>query len=41
MHAFERMREALAVHKALPRKLVALERRIDSQNEMMVEIFSG
>ena len=41
MRAFVRMREVLAVHTALPRKLVALERRIDSQNEMIVEILSG
>ncbi len=41
MHAFVRMREVLAVHKALPRKLVALEQRIESQNEMIVEILSG
>jgi hypothetical protein len=38
VRAFVRMREVLATHKALARKLAALERRVDSQNETIVEI---
>jgi hypothetical protein len=38
MRAFVRMREALATHKELAKKLAELERRIDSQDETIVEI---
>ena len=38
VRAFVRMREVLATHKELARKLAALERRIDSQDETIVEI---
>ncbi len=38
VRAFVRMREVLATHKVLARKLAALEQRIDSQDETIVEI---
>ena len=38
VRAFVRMREVLATHKELAKKLSALERRIDSQDESIVEI---
>jgi len=38
VRAFVRMREVLTMHKALARKLAALERRIDSQDETIVDI---
>ncbi len=41
MRAFVRMREALATHKALARKLDQLERRIDDQDETIVEILAA
>jgi hypothetical protein len=38
VRAFVRMREVLAAHKELAKKLDALERRIDSQDETIIEI---
>jgi phage regulator Rha-like protein len=38
MRAFVRMREVLATHKELAKQLAALERRIDSQDDTIVEI---
>jgi hypothetical protein len=41
VRAFVRMREVLASHKELARKLAALEQRIDSQDEAMIEILAA
>ena len=41
MRAFVRMREILATHTVLARKLNELERRIDSQDETIVEILGA
>ena len=41
VRAFVRMREVLATHKELARKLAALEQRIDSQDETIVEILAA
>jgi len=41
MRAFVRMRETLTKHKALARRLAELERRIDSQDDTIVEILSA
>jgi hypothetical protein len=38
MRAFVRMREVLATHEELAKRLTALERRIDSEDETIVEI---
>lgn len=38
VRAFVRMREVLATHKELAKQLAALERRIDSQDQTIVEI---
>jgi len=38
VRAFVRMREVLATHKELAKKLDALERRIDAQDETIVDI---
>jgi len=38
MRAFVRMRQVLATHKDLAKQLAALERRIDSQDQTIVEI---
>lgn len=41
VRAFVRMREVLATHKELARTLAALEQRIDSQDETIVEILAA
>lgn len=41
VRAFLNMREALASHKALARKLADLERRIDGQDDTISEIFDA
>jgi hypothetical protein len=41
VRAFVRMREVLATHKELARKLIALEQRVDSQDETIVEILAA
>ena len=41
VRAFVRMREVLAAHKELATKLSALERRIDTQDETIVEILAA
>lgn len=41
VRAFVQMREVLDTHKALARKLVDLEQRIDSQDETIVEILGA
>lgn len=41
VRAFVRMREILATHKALARKLAELEQRIDAQDETIVEILGA
>jgi len=41
VRAFIRMREVLSTHRELARKLAALERRIDAQDETIVEILAA
>ncbi|MPZ43027.1 MAG: ORF6N domain-containing protein [Betaproteobacteria bacterium] len=41
VRAFVQMREVLATHKALARKLTALEQRIDTQDETIFEILDA
>ena len=41
MRAFVRMRETLAMHRKLARKLTELERRIDSQDTTIIEILAA
>ena len=41
VRAFVRIRAVLATHKELARKLAALEQRIDSQDETIVEILAA
>lgn len=41
VRAFVRMREVLATHKELAHKLAALEQRIDSHDETIVEILAA
>jgi hypothetical protein len=41
VRAFIRMREVLSTHRELARKLAALERRIDTQDETIVEILAA
>lgn len=41
IRAFVRMREALAAHKELAAKLAQFERRLDSQDETIVEILGA
>jgi hypothetical protein len=41
VRAFVRMREVLIAHKELAKKLDALERRVDSQDETIVEILAA
>jgi hypothetical protein len=41
VRAFVRMREVLATHKELARTLAALEQRIDSHDETIVEILAA
>jgi len=41
VRAFLNMREALASHKDLARKLVELERRVDGQDDTILEIFDA
>lgn len=41
VRAFVRMREVLSTHRELARKLAALERRIDTQDETIAEILAA
>jgi hypothetical protein len=41
VRAFIRMREVLSTHRELARKLTALEQRIDTQDEAIVEILAA
>lgn len=41
VRAFIRIREVLSTHRELARKLTALERRIDTQDETIVEILAA
>jgi hypothetical protein len=41
VRAFIRMREVLSTHRELARKLAALERRIDTQDETIAEILAA
>lgn len=41
VRAFIRMREVLSTHRELARKLTALEQRIDTQDETIVEILAA
>ena len=41
VRAFVRMREVLATHRELARKLAALKRRIDTQDETIFEVLTA